>query len=442
MARSSLASRSVMESLLLKNMCRARLLCVVLVVTSGSPLCVSQRNSQNSMELVDAVALLRSGQFPAAAEAYQKILKSDPHNEKAQLGLAAAYYGVYNYDETRRVLRGAAAAHPKSAAALVEMAKLDIHLLHYDDAIIELKRAILRNPASAAAHEQLGVAYQAKGDADSALVHFNQALKLAPGSASIRYYRGSLYADRNDDTHGYEDAKEAFRLEPNAQTRELLGKTALRANKCEEAVDVLAPFADSEETIPEDLYLLLRAYKCSGQTSRAEELQKEYEKRSKKVQDAKTHKMNADHLAIKAGDAARKNQLTQALDLLQQALAEDPENGPSLALLAKIDYSRGDVAKAQGEIERALRADPYNPDYLYVRGKVLTDSDPGAALEAYRETILVNPKESDAYFEMGQIYLKQGERQRALEATRKAVQLSPVDPDYRKALSVLQRAAR
>jgi len=73
---------------------------------------------------------------------------------------------------------------------------------------------------------------------------------------------------------------------------------------------------------------------------------------------------------------------------------------------------------------------------------VLTDSDPGAALEAYRETILVNPKESDAYFEMGQIYLKQGERQRALEATRKAVQLSPVDPDYRKALSVLQRAAR
>jgi tetratricopeptide (TPR) repeat protein len=410
----------------------------LLIITCGSTLCSSQLVSPDTISLQSAATLLRGGQFPAAVEAYQRILKSNPHNEKAELGLAAAYFGVYNYDETRRVLREAAAAHPNSAAALVEIGKLDIHLLHYDDAIVELKRAVRRNSASAAAHEQLGVAYQAKGDDDAALAQFNQALRLAPDSASTHYFRGTLYADRNDDTRAYEDAKEAFRLEPNTQTRQLLGKTAVHANKCKEAVDVLAPFAESEETIPEDLYLLSRAYKCAEQPQRAQEVQEEYEKRSKKVQDSKTHNMNADHLAANAGELARKNQLAPALDLLQQALAEDPENGPSLALLAKIDFSRGDIAKAQEEIARALRGDPYNPDYLYVRGKVLQSTDPNAALEAFRQTVLVNPKEADAYYEMGEIYLKLGDRNRASQAFQKAVELSPEDPDYRRALSELR----
>jgi len=440
-AISSAGSRSrcaLRESFSLKHIVRARFLFGVFVVTHASTLCLAQRHSGNSQQLAEALTLLRRGQFPAAVEAYHKVLKADPHNEKAELGLAAAYCGVYNYDQTRRVLREAASAHPKSAAALVELGKLDIHLLHYDDAIMELKRAVLRDPASAAAHEQLGVAYQAKGAEDTALAQFNQALRLGPDSASTHYFRGSLYEDRNDDARAYQDAKEAFRLEPNTQTRELLGKTAVHANKCKEAVDVLAPFADSEATIPEDLYLLARAYKCAEQPQRAQEVQEEYEKRSKNLQDAKTHKMNADHLAANAGEMARKNQLAPALDLLQQALAEDPENGPSLALLGKIDYSRGDIAKAQEEIARALRGDPYNPDYLYVRGKALESTDPRAALEAFRQTVLVNPKESDSYYEMGEIYLKLGDRNRASEALRKAVQLSPDDPDYRKALSELQ----
>jgi tetratricopeptide (TPR) repeat protein len=410
----------------------------LLIITFGSMLCLSQQGSRDTIPLQSATTLLRSRQFPAAVEAYHKILKADPHNEKAELGLAAAYYGVYNYDETRRVLRAAAAAHPNSASALVEIGKLDIHLLHYDDAIVELKRAVRRNPASAAAREQLGVAYQAKGDEDAALAEFNQALRLAPDSASAHYFRGTLYADRDDNNRAYEEAKEAFRLEPNTQTRELLGKTAVRANRCKEAADVLAPLADSGETNPEDLYLLSRAYKCADQPQRAQEVQEEYEKRSKKVQDAKTHKMNADHLAANAGEMARKNQLAPALDLLQQALAEDPENGPSLAQLAKIDFSRGDVSKAQQEIAQALRGDPYNPDYLYVQGKVLEGIDPRAALEAFRQTVLVNPKESDAYYEMGEIYLKLGDRNQATHALRKAVQLSPEDPEYRKALSELQ----
>jgi len=41
-------------------------------------------------------------------------------------------------------------------------------------------------------------------------------------------------------------------------------------------------------------------------------------------------------------------------------------------------------------------------------------------------------------YEMGEIYLKLGDRKQAAQALRKAVQLSPEDPDYSRALSELQ----
>jgi tetratricopeptide (TPR) repeat protein len=408
----------------------------LLLTICAATLCLAQQASRGqAKDLQDAVILLRNRQFPAAIEAYQKILKADPHSEKAALGLAAAYYGVYNYDQTRQLLRESAAAHPKSAESLVELGKLDMHLLHYDEAIVDFTRAVRRNPSSSAAHEELGVAYQAKGENEKALAQFNEAIQLAPLAASTHYFRGTLYADRNDGDRAYEDAKEAYRLEANTQTRELLAKAALHTNRCDESIDLLRPLAESEAGDPADLYLLSRAYKCTGQTQRAHELEVEYEKRSQQEQELKTHKMRADHLATDAGALARKNQLNPALDLLTQAVAEDPENGPALAQLAKIDFSRGEVAKAQEEITKALHGDPYNPEYLYVRGKVLEGTDPAEALEAFRQTVLLNPKESDAYYEMGEIHLRMGAIGQAAEAFRKAVALSPQDPDYRKALA-------
>jgi predicted Zn-dependent protease len=287
------------------------------------------------------------------------------------------------------------------------------------------------------------VAYQAKGDEAQALAQLNEAIRLAPGSASSHYFRGSLYADRSDTERAYQDAKTAYQLEPDTKTRELLAKAALHGNQCDDAIGLLQPLASSEAVDPADLYLLSRAYKCAGQDERAQEVQAAYEKRSQSVQESKTHKMQADHLAGEAGELARKNQLSPALDLLSQALAEDPENGPSLAQLAKIDFSRGKITESRQSIESALRADPYNPDYLYVLGKILVkQGELGPALDAFLKITIVNPHESDAYFEISQIYLHNGEHARAVSALRNAVKYSPDDPDYRKALSQIEAGSQ
>lgn len=407
------------------------------MMISPASLSAAQTETRGANDLREAATLLRDRQFPAAAAAYQKILRGEPRNEKAELGLAAAYFGVYNYDEMRRLLQESAREHPKSAAALAELGKLDIHLLHYDEAITELTRAVARDPASARAHEQLGVAYQAKDDVGKALTQLNEAIRLAPMTASAHYFRGRLYADGNETGRAYDDAKTAYGLEPNSQARQFLAEMALQTKRCDESIALLENPARPEETDPQNLYLLAKAYQCAGQEERARTIREEFERKSAAEREAKRRKMNADHLATTAGEMARNNRLAEALAALSEGLRDDPENAPSLAQLAKIDYSRGEMAKANDEIERALRSDPYNPDYLYVKGKVLENSDPVAALSAFRQTVLVDPREADAYYEMGEIYLKMGERTQAEKALRAAVRLSPDDSDYRKALAEL-----
>jgi Flp pilus assembly protein TadD len=63
------------------------------------------------------------------------------------------------------------------------------------------------------------------------------------------------------------------------------------------------------------------------------------------------------------------------------------------------------------------------------------------ALVAFQRTVLVNPQESDAYFEMGTIYQQRGEPVKARAAYAKAVEISPDDPDYRRALAGLNGGA-
>ena len=59
------------------------------------------------------------------------------------------------------------------------------------------------------------------------------------------------------------------------------------------------------------------------------------------------------------------------------------------------------------------------------------------AIASFQQAALINPNESDAYFEMGVIYQQKNDTARAKAAYDKAIQLSPDDPDYRRARASL-----
>ncbi len=60
------------------------------------------------------------------------------------------------------------------------------------------------------------------------------------------------------------------------------------------------------------------------------------------------------------------------------------------------------------------------------------------ALADFKRTVEVDPNESDAYFEMGQIYLQQKNFPAAEREFQTALRLAPNDPDYQRALQQLK----
>lgn len=386
---------------------------------------------------VDLAQLLKALNRPLQAiSAFETALQMDPQNEPAELGLSDAYRQVFNYAEARRLLERSRLEHPKSAAPLVALGELDIQFQQYKDALLHLRQALRVSPANLTAHLDLAAVYHARGDLEAALKELNLVIGRDPNTALAYYLRGSIYADRDEGARALLDAQEVGRLQPNnPRGRILMARIQVHLHQCAEAVELLQPLMGSPLEDAETLYLLARAYHCAGQEDLSTQTTAKFAERSKRDHSLRQEKQRADDLAAQAGEMARKNQQAAALDLLNQALAKDPENGQAYAQLAKIYYSQGKWDKAREAVERALKSNPYAPDCLYVLGRLLAQQgDLPAALRAFEQTLQVDPQESDAYYEMGMIYVKLKDRARALEALKKAVELSPDDADYRRAL--------
>jgi tetratricopeptide (TPR) repeat protein len=397
-----------------------------------------------------AESSLASGQFVQAIESYQEWLRLQPADMAAEIGLARAYRGVHNYDEARHILELAHREHPGNADPLASLGDLDIEMQSYDEAIRHLTAGLSLRPADVETRNRLAVAYKAEGDIPKALAQVAKVLLRDPKNALAYYTRAQIYSDRNEDVLALRDAERVVDLQPkNALGSILLATILLRApsgaapnlaaEQCVRAVRLLEPLILSHANDSGTLYLLSRAYDCAGQSEQAQKILAQFEAASQNDRATKENQTQAKHMVEQANALALKNDLSAALDLLQQALGKDSSFGAAYSQLAKIYYSEDELEKASDAIGKALESDPYQPDFLYVQGKILEKQGKlDQALEAFEQTTLVNPKESDAFFEMGAIYQQRKDRTRALAAYKKAAEISPDDPDYQRALAGVQ----
>jgi tetratricopeptide (TPR) repeat protein len=412
---------------------------------------LAPRSVASRVELGDA--LIRVARYAEAIASYTEALRISPRDLKGEIGLAQAYRGVHNYAEAKQILEQSRAEHLHSPKPLAALGDLDIELQTYDAAIAHLRSALVLAPTDVESRNRLAVAYEAKGDSDNALTQIATVLTRDPKSALAYYTRAKIYSDRNQEGAALPEAIRSVKLQPgNPRARLLLGKILLRASqgetseqtkdRCQRAVATLEPLLEMSTQDSETLFLLARAYNCAGSSEQAQKMLSEFEKSSKNDREIKENQTQAKHLVQQANDLALKNDFAGSLDLLQQAIAKDSTYGAAYSQLAKLYYSAGDTERASQAISQALERDPYQPDFLYVQGKILEkQGKPDEALAVLQRTTMVNPKESDAFFEMGAIYEQRGDRTNALAAYKKAAALSPDEPDYQRALSNLSGAA-
>jgi tetratricopeptide (TPR) repeat protein len=388
---------------------------------------------ENAGDLATARRMMAAGQIPQAIAAYRGYLAKYP-SESGELELAEAYRRVHNFEAARKLLLQAQRQHPKSAGVLKALGNLELEAQSYDAAVTAFRKALAITPQDLELRNFLGSAYQGKNDPAAALVAFNYVIAHDAKNQLAHYLRAQIYADEGENQKAIPDAQMVVDERPGyLPGRVLLAKIQVRLKQCKEAVENLRAAHEGHELDSQGLFVLANAYECDGAAG-AKEVREEFAAAAAAEHQRQENEVQSKHLVEQANELARKNQFAEAMGLLEEALTQNPENAFAYSQKAKILFSLGDRKEAKEAILRAVELQPYQPDFLYVKGVILEhEENLDEALGIFQEVTEINPREADAYFEIGKIRLQQGYKDAARAAFRKAAELDPGEPEYRKA---------
>src|SRR5260370_6025450 len=349
-----------------------------------------------SLDLEFAQFLAKTERYPNAIGIYRKALELAPNNEAAELGLAQAYRRVHNVDETRALLRDARKHHPNSVPVLKALGSFEMEAESSDAAIEALRAAVALAPTDVSVRDMLGTAYLGKGNKEAALRQIETSLALDPADQLARFLRAQILADSGKNKEALADAEKAFEAKPDfLPVRSLMVKILIRLKQCARATAILRPSENPPALGTEELFMLGNAYDCAGQTDLAKSARDDFALASENDRRRAATRVQSTSLYEQANELARQNKLSDALDILQQALEKDPKNGFAYSQQAKIFFSMHDFDKAREAIGRALAIQPYQPDFLYVEGVIAeSEGKDDEALAAFEEVAQINPKEA------------------------------------------------
>ncbi|OGX35709.1 MAG: hypothetical protein A3C36_03140 [Omnitrophica WOR_2 bacterium RIFCSPHIGHO2_02_FULL_52_10] len=134
------------------------------------------------------------------------------------------------------------------------------------------------------------------------------------------------------------------------------------------------------------------------------------------------------NLAKAYHDAGRDKEL---IDLLKSALALDPNNILAYNNLGNAYKEAGNYAEAKRCYLKAIEMDPTHAGPYYNLSTIYADVDNNVAgaIELLNKALELSPYFSKTYNKLGQIYLQQGEHDKAIELLKTAVKLNPDDPE-------------
>jgi tetratricopeptide (TPR) repeat protein len=135
--------------------------------------------------------------FEEAVNAFQKCLKLDPKNVKAEDNLGLSYEGLNQTDDAMAAYRAAidwqVQATPKNPGPYQNLGSLLVESGHAADGLPYLLEAERLSPDDYGVHRQLGKAYTRLDQLDKAQGELEKAVKLAPRNAPVRFMLAQVY---------------------------------------------------------------------------------------------------------------------------------------------------------------------------------------------------------------------------------------------------------
>lgn len=146
---------------------------------------------------------------------------------------------------------------------------------------------------------------------------------------------------------------------------------------------------------------------------------------------------DADILSTYAERQIVKGENAKAEEALTRAVTTSPFHKRARRLLGELLKKNGRPQDAIEVYEQMLRIQPTDADAQFAIGSILLDSNPSAALPYLEEACRLAPSRAFFLTSLGIAYLKDGRMNEAEAALRRAIALSPDDPGIRNNLGIV-----
>ncbi len=295
----------------------------------------------------------RLGKRDLATQAYQEVLRHDPRNVKALVGLAGLYLDTGKAERARPLIDQAIALAPQEAGPHYVRGRYFLTQRLWLQAQEALDLATRADLFDADAQYYLGIALEKLGEKDKAIAVFQKALNLKPDYPGVHARLGYLYFSQE----AYDRAAQEF----------------------EQAVDE----APKDGALIEQLSLVYYSLHFNESAERSA-------RRALEINPKSSGAYN-----ILGSAAFARRDIAQAHEYFAKAIEIEPGLVAAHANLGAIHNLEGNNDKADAEYRKVLELDPKNVPVRKNLGDLLiTQKKFPEGIAQYREYLKSRPEDS------------------------------------------------
>lgn len=364
------------------------------------------------------------GRYDSAAAKLKRMLEIDPSNKPLRRQLAETYAKGGKLNEAITILETMVETDSSNAEVVASLADVYLDQKQFKKAIDLYQKLLNRGLKNPEIKLRIAVGFFGMTEHDSTLVPKTQTLfeeleKEIPNDWRPYWYLGAIAANqRNDSLSGSYFERVTQLAGWNGDAWWFLGSSLYDQGKYDQLLEMVNR---AQKAIPKDfrVYLLqgLALTRLERQEDAVTALEKAYELNPKDLNTLSTLALTYDGLH-RYKDSDR---------IYEEALKLNPK---SALLLNNYSYSLAErglqLQRALEMAKQAVAAEPDNAAYLDTYGWVLFRLENYIEAATYVEKAVATGKASAVVVEhLGDIYLKLGQKEKAIDQWKKAQQMDP-----------------
>ena len=365
--------------------------------------------------------------FLKAIGKYREAFRLDSSSEDPALALAAILSHCGQNRGAAEVLQSFLRTSPDSLRGIRLLCRVYLQEAEFDPALELANRYVGLDPRDSYGHYLRGVSLNGLSQFEKSRQGLERSVELNPSFADAYLRLGLLYSrDYSTFPRAVENLLKAMKLGvTRPDVHKDLGFVLLKLGRYQEAIEELELALKDNPNYIEPYHLLADAYRQLGMKEKvAVALERFQTLRSA----AKEEENQVQRYYWEGMDSLAEDEPERAYSSFLRVLQIDPGMDSALYRLARIDFFRGDIPRAEERIRQTIRVYPLAPEYHFLLAKCLEKSDPPGAIEAIRTAIDLSPAVADFHNLLANLLFAGADYHAAIRAYRLAIEIDAEDP--------------